>query len=74
MPIEKVRPQFNEFIELLQQRVFGEAQPKQRKSANGQSLSRVTGKELAILLDKYVKAINAGKAPDIPSVWESVAL
>jgi hypothetical protein len=72
--IEQVRPQFNEFIELLQQRVFGEAQPKQRKSANGQSISRFTGEELAILLDKYVEAINAGKAPDISSVWESVAL
>jgi hypothetical protein len=74
VPIEHVRPQFNAFIELLQQRVFGEAQPKQRKSANGNSTSRFTGEELAILLEKYVEAINAGKAPDIPSVWESVAL
>jgi hypothetical protein len=70
--IENVRPQFNEFIELLQQRVFGEAQPKQRKSKNGQA--RVSGAELADLLEHYVAAVNSGKALDVQSVWESVAL
>jgi ankyrin repeat protein len=60
VPIEQVRPQFNEFIELLQQRVFGEAQPKQRKSKNGQA--RVSGAELADLLEHYVAAVNSARA------------
>ncbi|KAL3658055.1 hypothetical protein V7S43_016899 [Phytophthora oleae] len=67
MPIEELRPEFQEQLSYVKQIVYGDS--LQPKILQGKPLN---GSMFAGLLQAYVAAINSGGVPVITSAWEGV--
>ncbi|KAK1929134.1 Guanylate-binding protein 4 [Phytophthora citrophthora] len=67
MPIEELRPEFQEQLSNVKQIVYGDS--LQPKMLQGKPLN---GSMFAGLLQAYVAAINSGGVPVITSAWEGV--
>eukprot|EP00742_Colponemidia_sp_Colp-10_P003322 GILJ01003537.1.p1 GENE.GILJ01003537.1~~GILJ01003537.1.p1 ORF type:complete len:897 (+),score=138.74 GILJ01003537.1:235-2691(+) len=66
MSLNQLRPEFQQQVKQLREKVFGEVEPKQH-------LGRyINGRMLMGLLRQYVQAINTGAVPNISSAWDSV--
>ena len=66
IPYNYLKPEFKMEIKILKDKIFKEALPKK---LNGKKL---TGPDLATLIEEFIKIINSGKIPNINNTWDSV--
>ena len=66
IPYNNLKPEFKMEIKILKDKIYKEALPKK---LNGKKL---TGPDLATLIEEFIKIINSGRIPNINNTWDSV--